>query len=162
MDQRAGQILFSSNDGHYLLRMEGDVRLTLCHLVEEQVKLMCADESLQSVAVDVGPALGIDSTTLGVLAKLALNIRRQHGFNVVVYSPNASITRLLKSMCLQDILELKETEAPKTYGEFCLVSTSDAMPLAKTTVVEAHQTLMDLSVENEARFKDLMKTLNAQ
>ncbi|PIE39282.1 MAG: anti-anti-sigma factor [Gammaproteobacteria bacterium] len=161
MERHAGQILLSSDEGHYRLRLQGDVRLTLCHLIEEQINLICAAPELQSVAVDVGPAQGIDSTTLGLLAKLGLRVKSERGMAVTVYSPNPSITRLFRSMCLQDVLDLRETAAPDISGEFRLISPDESTSLPKSTVVEAHQTLMDLSSENEARFKELMKTLTA-
>ena len=75
-----GRILAASHDGAYVIRFVGDVRLTLCTTIDDYFQHMFEDPEFTSVWVDLCEAEGIDSTTLGLLAKLALKVKENYGF----------------------------------------------------------------------------------
>ncbi|MEM1113005.1 MAG: STAS domain-containing protein [Pseudomonadota bacterium] len=154
-----GKILAAHHDGAYVLRLQGDVRLTLSTTIEDYIQHMFDDPEFASVWVDLCDAEGIDSTTLGLLAKLALNTQERFHFKPAIYSRNAGINRLLKSMGFQRLFELHEEAcaSPQDITEVPAVGGSEASVKAK--VVEAHRVLMGLSDENRERFKDLMAVL---
>ena len=128
-----GRILAASHDGSYVIRLVGDVRLTLCNSMDDFFEHIFADPHFVSVWVDLCEAQGIDSTTLGLLAKLALRVKEKFGFKPAIYSCEPGINRLLKSMGFHRLFEQK--------------------------VIEAHCILMGLSDENRHRFKDLLTAL---
>jgi len=154
-----GRILAASHHGAYVLRLEGDVRVTLCTTIDDYFQQMYQDPEFASVWVDLCEAEGIDSTTLGLLAKLALHVRQNFGFIPAIYSCDASINRLLKSMGFQRIFELHEDTCSELdeVTEVPMVAGSEEE--VKNKVVEAHRTLMSLSPENRERFTDLMAVL---
>jgi anti-anti-sigma factor len=156
-----GKILAAHHDGAYVIRMVGDVRLTLCTTIDEYFQHMFEDPEFASVWVDLCEAEGIDSTTLGLLAKLALRVKEQFGFIPAIYSCDSGINRLLKSMGFQRLFELHEElcSNPDDIDEIPVVQGSEAA--VKIKVVEAHRVLMDISDENRARFKDLMAALES-
>lgn len=154
-----GRILAASHQGAYVIRLEGDVRLTLCTTIDEYFEKMFSDPEFASVWVDLCDAEGIDSTTLGLLAKLALKVKEKFGFQPAIYSRDPGINRLLKSMGFQRLFELHEESCASSdeTAEIPLVQGSEDS--VKEKVVEAHRILMGLSDENRARFKDLMSVL---
>ena len=154
-----GKILAASQDGAYVIRMVGDVRLTLCTTIDDYFQRMYDDPEFASVWLDLCEVEGIDSTTLGLLAKLALNAREEFGFMPVIYSCNPGINRLLKSMGFQRLFDLHEEACgkPGEIKEIPMVEGSEQA--VKEKVVDAHRVLMDLSDENRARFQDLMTVL---
>lgn len=156
-----GKILAAQKNGAYVIRMTGDVRLTLCTTIDEYFHKMYNDPNFVSVWVDLCEAEGIDSTTLGLLAKLALEIKAKFGFTPAIYSCNTGINRLLKSMGFQRLFDLHEEVcgSPEFGDEIPSVEGSE--DAVKEKVLEAHRVLMDLSEENRARFKDLMAVLEA-
>ncbi|MEH6568194.1 MAG: STAS domain-containing protein [Halioglobus sp.] len=149
----------ASQDGAYVIRLVGDVRLTLCATIDEYFQEMYDDPEFASVWVDLCEAEGIDSTTLGLLAKLALRVKEKFGLVPVIYSCDSGITRLLRSMGFQRLFELREEVSGQDGGgsEIPLVEGSEAAVKAK--IVEAHRVLMNLNDENRARFQDLMTVL---
>ena len=154
-----GRILAAEHDGAYALKMVGDVRVTLCSAIDDYLAQMLADENFISVLVDLCEAEGIDSTTLGLLAKLALGTRKQHGFKPVLYSSNSGINRLLESMAFGHLFELRNEMCndPQDIAEVpCAAGDAQAI---REKVIEAHHILMDLSEDNRERFKDLMAVL---
>jgi anti-anti-sigma factor len=158
-DMHRGRVLAASQDGAYVIRLEGDVRLTLCTTMDDYFQHMFDDPGFASVWVDLCDAEGIDSTTLGLLAKLALRVKEKFGFVPVIYSCDPGITRLLKSMAFHRLFQLREQlfRSPEDIVELPTVEGSEAS--VKQKVLEAHRVLMDISPENRERFKDLVTVL---
>ena len=71
----SGRILVGDHDGVYVLRFEGDVRVTLSGSFDHYMERILVDGSLDSVLVDLTDAIAIDSTSLGVLAKLSIKLQ---------------------------------------------------------------------------------------
>ena len=154
-----GRILAASENGAYVLRLTGDVRLTLCATIEDYVENMLDDPQFSSVWVDLCDAEGIDSTTLGQLAKLALSVRERFGFRPAIFSCDSGINRLLTSMGLDQLFEMHQRTC-------CATGCSQPIPMVpgsedtvRERVLEAHRVLMDVSDENRARFSDLVASL---
>jgi anti-anti-sigma factor len=154
-----GKILAASHNGAYVIRFEGDVRLTLCTSIDDYFQRMFDDPAFASVWVDLCSAEGLDSTTLGLLAKLALTVKERFGFQPAIYSCDPGINRLINSMGFQQLFDLREEVcgAPDEAAAIPVVEGSESQ--VKDKVIEAHKVLMELSPENRARFKDLLTVL---
>ncbi|MCB1732203.1 MAG: STAS domain-containing protein [Halieaceae bacterium] len=154
-----GKVLAASHDGAYVIRFEGDVRLTLCTTIDDYFETMYQDPAFYSVWVDLCDAEGLDSTTLGLLAKLALTVKERFGFQPAIYSCNAGINRLVKSMGFQRLFELHEEvcDNPDDVAAVPMVPGSEEETRRK--VIEAHRILMGLNATNRARFRDLLAAL---
>jgi anti-anti-sigma factor len=154
-----GRILAASQNGAYVIRLVGDVRLTLCTAMDDFFQHMFEDPEFASVWVDLCDVEGIDSTTLGLLAKLALKVKEKFGFEPAIYSCDPGINRLLKSMAFHRLFELHEEACsnPEDIAEIPSVKGSEDS--VKQKVIEAHRVLMGISDENRDRFKDLLTAL---
>ncbi len=154
-----GRILAACHDGAYVIRLVGDVRLTLCTTIDEYFQKMYDNPAFTSVWVDLCDAEGIDSTTLGQLAKLALKVKEKFGFSPAIYSCDPGIIRLLRSMGFHRLFDLHEEACsnPADITEIPAVGGSEEA--VKQKVVDAHRVLMGLSEENRERFQDLMTAL---
>lgn len=154
-----GRILAASQHGAYVIRLVGDVRLTLCTTMDDYFQHMFEDPEFVSVWVDLCEVEGVDSTTLGLLAKLALKVKAKFGFAPAIYSRDPGITRLLKSMAFHRLFELHEESCsnPEDIAEIPSVKGSEES--VKQQVIEAHRILMGISDENRDRFKDLLTAL---
>lgn len=154
-----GRLLAASEHGAYVLRLVGDVRLTLCASIEDFVEQMLDDPQFSSVWVDLCDATGVDSTTLGQLAKLALAVHERYGFRPAVYCCDAGINRLLQSMGLDRLFEMHEKTCCATGCAQMVPMVPGSEDEVRERVLEAHRVLMDVSDENRARFADLVSTL---
>lgn len=154
-----GRVLAASQDGAYVIRLEGDVRLTLCTALDDYFQRMFDNPQFASVWVDLCEAEGIDSTTLGLLARLALTVKEKFGFEPAIYSCDPGINRLLHSVGFHRLFELHEEACsnPDDISEIPMVK--DSEEAVRLKVIEAHRTLMGISEENRVRFKDLMNAL---
>lgn len=154
-----GRLLAASENGAYVLRLVGDVRLTLCASIEDFVEQMLDDPQFSSVWVDLCDATGVDSTTLGQLAKLALAVHERFGFRPAVYCCDAGINRLLQSMGLDRLFEMHEKTCCATGCAQMVPMVPGSEDEVRERVLEAHRVLMDVSDANRARFADLVSTL---
>jgi anti-anti-sigma factor len=154
-----GRILAASHNGAYVIRLEGDVRLTLSTTIDDYFQHIFDDPEFASVWVDLCSAEGLDSTTLGLLAKLALTVKERFGFQPAIYSCDAGINRLIKSMGFQRLFELREEVCGNPEEAVAIPVVEGSEESVKEKVIEAHKVLMQLNSENRARFKDLLAVL---
>ena len=158
-DMAEGRIRAANHNGVYVIRFEGDVRLTLCTTIDDYFERMFEDPDFTSVWVDLCEAEGLDSTTLGLLAKLALTVKQRFGFQPAIFSCDPGINRLIKSMGFQRLFELREEICGDENEATAIPVVEGGESAVKEKVIEAHRVLMELSPENRARFKDLLAVL---
>lgn len=156
-----GRILVAQHDGVYLIKFVGDVRLTLCTAVDHFLETMLSDPRFRSVVIDLTRTDGIDSTSLGVLAKLSIRTQEKFGFRPTLVSTRADITRILRSMGFDDVFHIVEQplESKEQFGELAPCDCSEEE--MRERVLEAHRVLMTLSEANREAFQDLVETLEA-
>ncbi|MBL6695554.1 MAG: STAS domain-containing protein [Luminiphilus sp.] len=153
------RISAAKNQGAHLLRLEGDVRLVMCTALEEYFERVFNDQEFLSVWVDVTGATGLDSTTLGMLAKLAIKTHEKFGFRPTIFSANPGIDRLLQTMGFAQLFDVRN-EACEGYTHDIPAHPSTESEI-KERVIEAHKTLMAMSEANRDAFQDLVRTLEA-
>lgn len=163
MGMQPGQILVADHDGVYVIKMLGDVRLTLSISFDGFIDSMFSRDDFVSILFDLSGAQAIDSTTLGLMAKISIFAQERRQIVPVVVSTNPSINRILDSMGFNDIFEILHSFD----GTEVNVGV-DARPLqqgaldegeVKEKVLEAHRVLMNLNDANKETFQDLIKSL---
>lgn len=157
-----GQILVANRDGAQVIKLVGDVRLTLCVSFDKFIESMFNGETPCSVLFDLTQAEAIDSTTLGLMAKIAILSRERCDVVPVVFSTNSGINRLLDTMGFDDIFEIvQEEHVDDRPCKHLSVDDIDENS-AKERVLEAHQILMELNTANRETFRDLVNTLEGR
>lgn len=154
-----GRVLVAEHNGTYVLKLVGDVRLTLSSTIDQFVERMFACVSCQSVIVDLSETEGLDSTTLGMLAKMALFVRKQLHIRPLAVTDNDSIIRLLHSMGFEQIFDIQRTCAVSTVADCELQAETLDEKAARDRVLQAHQVLMTLNQKNRETFKELVDSL---
>ncbi|MFT7286253.1 MAG: anti-anti-sigma factor [Halieaceae bacterium] len=154
-----GRVLAAQEQGAYVVRMVGDVRLTLCASIEEYLENMLRDPVFCSVWVDLCDVEGLDSTTLGQLAKLALAVHKRFGFRPALYCCDAGINRLLASMGLDRLFEMHEKSCCATGNSQTIPMVLGSEDAVRERVLEAHRVLMNVSEVNRTRFSELVTNL---
>ena len=156
-----GRILVADIQNVSILKFVGDVRVIMGATLENYFSTLYDKSILDKVIVDMTETEGIDSTALGLLAKMAIQLRNRFNVSPTVISTNADITRILKSMSFDLICDIVEesTGRPADFDE--LNQLDEADEVVRQKVIEAHQTLMTLSEDNRIEFQDLVSALKA-
>jgi len=156
-----GKLLVAEEQGACILRLVGDVRVNLCRTFDEFINSVNCD-GRDHVIVDLGQADNLDSTTLGLLAKLALYCKTQLNFKLQVFCPSDDVTILLESMGIQEIANIEKKVCRCNESQLHeLDELSCQEQEAKQHVIDAHRILMSLNEQNQDKFKDLVDHLQA-
>lgn len=156
---RPGQILVADQDGVYVIKMVGDVRLTLCISFDQFIDTMFRRDDFRDVLFDLSEAEAIDSTTLGLMAKIALQGRERKGLTPVIFSNNDSINRVLETMGFGEIFTIvPDLEAPVQASQ-ALDAEQAGEHQMREKVLEAHKILMGLNRGNRETFRNLVTML---
>lgn len=136
------------------------MRLTLCARVDAFLDSMFS-HPFESVVVDLSEAEGADSTTLGLLAKLALRSKSERAIRPTLFSSNRDLTRVVRSMGLERVFTIVESAADASAtAELPEVEVDD--DTLRQQVLDAHQALVNLDDRNASTFKDLIASLQPE
>lgn len=155
-----GKILFAEHEGSFIIKLVGDVRLTLCTSFDEFLERMFSHPKFLSVVVDLNDADGIDSTTLGLLAKLAIQAQKRFKFRPILLCNREDILRIISSMGFDEVFEVQQG-ASQIDKASELPIRQEAEDAVRQRIICAHKVLMELRAENRLRFQELIKALEA-
>ncbi|MEM9623082.1 MAG: STAS domain-containing protein [Pseudomonadota bacterium] len=159
----SGRILVGDHNGVYIIRFEGDVRVTLSGSFDHYLESILRDADLVSVLVDLSDAKAIDSTSLGVLAKLSIAVQQQREKLPTLVCGKPDILRILHNMGFDDIFAIVDEvyQSAQNLAELPVATDLDEESLRRQ-VIEAHTTLMEMNQRNHDTFKDLVGALEAE
>lgn len=156
-----GKILISDHLDNYLLKLVGDVRLTLSASLSRYMQTLFANNNVKRVVIDMLDTEGVDSTTLGLIAKLGLHCRKHYQINVELFCQNQSILRTLDCMGFADIIDIFQ-QLPEISAELHSLDNTDAdMGEVRQQVLESHKLLEQLNPQGSAEFTDLIHALES-
>ena len=154
-----GKILVSEDGGSYVIKLTGDVRVTLCTSLNNYMEAIFKSDRVSEVVVDMLQAEGVDSTTLGLLAKLAIYCNNKYQLKPVVFCPDESLHQTLMVMGLDDVFEIIQDvpNRTETCEELSVVVPSEDE--TRDHVLEAHRLLSSFNERNKQEFMDLIRAL---
>jgi anti-anti-sigma regulatory factor len=123
------------------------------------------DQRCRQIFVDMGPCVGMDSTFMGVLAGLALRMKREGVGRVVMYNLSAKNRALVQTLGLDRLVRMHDAAGGGDEGlpaetEMRPLGTGEATRRATAeTMLEAHEDLIRIQPENLPKFKDVLAYL---
>ena len=160
-----GKILVAKQNGTFLLQFVGDVRLTLCVAIDDYLKQMFDDPDFEAVIVDLCRADCLDSTSLGLLAKLAQETADLTKRRPLLVCHSADLLMALSNLGVDELFEAYDgvvAEAtPATGARPEGFSANPDEAAMRLRVIEAHRVLMALNSANADAFKDLVEQLES-
>lgn len=156
------KILQAEQQGIYVLKFIGEIRLNLCSTLDSLVESITQDPNFKTVVVDLTETEIIDSTTLGLLAKIAMAAYKRSKFLPTLISTNPDVTRIAMSMGFNKIFIIVKEPASR-------IEELEEIPVLKASeqevrdkVLEAHRVLMGMNSRNREEFKNLVRALECE
>ena len=156
------KILQAEQQGIYVLKFIGEIRLNLCSTLDHLVESITQDPNFKTIVVDVTETEIIDSTTLGLLAKIGMAAQKRSHFLPTLVSTNPDITRIATSMGFNKIFIIVKEPASR-------IEELEEIPVLKASeqevrdkVLEAHRVLMGMNSRNREEFKNLVRALECE
>lgn len=159
---QSGQIMVGAHEGIYVIKLVGDVRLNLCTSFDNFIDRMFAYDDFSDVVFDLHSADGVDSTTLGLIAKIAIRALERGCQKPLALSADDGIRHLLDAMGFEALIEVSEEHRDFPAETKPLQCKNPDECAAREKVLEAHRVLMSMNEQNEATFRDLVHTLELE
>ncbi len=109
--------------------------------------------------VDIESCSMMDSTFMGTLAGIGLQLKELGQGNVVIYNSNERNENLLRSLGLDHLLTITKEGASQSPRTVQMEQLSQTKGDNAETILEAHEALVEASPSNLERFKDVLDYL---
>jgi anti-anti-sigma factor len=161
-------------NGEYLYSWHNDacvIKLTGSLSYAESGDFACFIDKLfestppPAIVIDLSETSSLDSTNLGLLAKIARTTLEQDKQKTVMISPKPDINRVLKSMGFDKVFTIVQDSyiSPNPQEKPSKIPNKEMSEheLART-VLESHRTLMELNENNRETFKNVVQFLERE
>ena len=159
VETSCGKALYAVHKGVYVLKLVGQIRVPLCATLEGFIEQVFASEDMDSVAIDLTETEIIDSTALGLLAKIAIKFQQQEAPKPLLISTKPDVNRVLDSMGFDKIFTLVEENPSVDVPLEELPEVKCNLKQVEAAVLNAHQVLTSLNSHNKEVFKDVVSIL---
>lgn len=146
----------------YVLKLVGDIRYTMGCALGDFLEDLFAHTDYNDIVVDLTETHSIDSTSLGLLAKIANFSRQRFSHKTTLLSTNADVNQILDSMGFYEIFNVRDTGETITAALQQLAIHSPCKDELTRIVFEAHQTLSELNPRNQEAFKSVLDNLRSR
>ncbi|HKM15156.1 MAG TPA: STAS domain-containing protein [Marinospirillum sp.] len=154
-----GKLLSAKSQQTFVLKLIGDVRLTLCSTLDTLLERIFVDKDINNFVIDLSKTENLDSTTLGLLAKIALQASNHGLAQPSIISPNEDITVLLESMGFRQYFILLKHPLTTSQELQEVPQLAGSEEHIKAQILDAHLTLMSMNEQNKEAFKNVVQVL---
>jgi anti-anti-sigma factor len=167
-ESRRGKILYARYEDIYVLKFIGGIHYGQCWSFDLSKALatfldrIFDEHDFQNLIVDLTEATSIDSTNLGLLARIAIFMQDEFGRKPTIVSTNPDISATLRTVGFRQIFEIFEKPVGTPEAEAELPAEGEHEINVQKMLLVAHRTLSALNEQNAERFKDLVETLEDQ
>tara|TARA_R110000824_G_scaffold379013_1_gene570720 strand:- start:24842 stop:25360 length:519 start_codon:yes stop_codon:yes gene_type:complete len=161
-----GRIKAAFDSGVFVLKLCGDVRLTLCATLDIQAQRLAETPGLRAVLIDLREATNVDSTALGFLAKVAMAVKGRLEQPPTIIVDNDDVRKMLNVMGFARFFTLMEAPLQQATA---LNDSLEELPEEpadeeglRDRILEAHRILMHMNEHNREQFQPLVDMLESQ
>ena len=162
MRMHEGRLKAAFDSGVFVLKLCGDVRLTLCATLDQQAQQLADTPGLKAVIIDLREASNVDSTALGFLAKVAMALKGRLEQVPTIVADNADVKRMLEVMGFGQFFTLVDQPIAEPKALTALPELPADEEGMRERILEAHRILMHMNAHNREQFQPLVEMLEAQ
>lgn len=153
-----GDYLYRRDGDRLFLKMRGNLKFTGSFGFDRLVDSLI-DQELESVLIDLNEARYIDSTNLGIIARIAEQLRSRNK-QLTILSSNEDVNDILASVGFDKVaLILKKEEEISGLREIATVDLRER-EMAES-MIRAHKSLISLYHTNKEVFQDVVELMEA-
>ncbi|MBV1908570.1 MAG: hypothetical protein KUG78_04570 [Kangiellaceae bacterium] len=157
-----GSILSARVDSVEYIRFVGVIRYSQCAGLEAHIDSVFSNPDFTEVAIDLEQAEMLDSTALGLLARISIEFKSISQQKPVIFLQNGELGHILKRVCFDQVFSIIAKPAKGEEIDFVeLASVSQNEDQILQSVVSAHKSLSEISESNESFFTDITDALNS-
>jgi anti-anti-sigma factor len=154
-----GSAFYAKHGNTYCIRLVGEIRYTMGYSLDDFLDRLFERRDFDDIVVDLTEASFIDSTNLGLLAKIANFLRKCFHRKMTLVSPNEEINQMLENVGFTDIFHIRHDREVGVEGERKLAIEEPDKAELTQTVVSSHDILCEVNEKSRATFRDVRDML---
>jgi anti-anti-sigma factor len=154
-----GRVTHAERDGVHVLRYFGRVDYMSAPAIKRFTDSLVGSE-ICGLVFDLSEAENLDSTNLGLLARVADRVQCKCGARSVIVSPRDDINCVLSSMGFDQIFTIVDDTACPS-GDHELEGAPAAEEELRNVMLDAHRMLMGMSETGRLQFEDVVRCLES-
>jgi len=154
------RFLYNKLDGNIFIKLIGDIKYSYSNQFNSFIDSIFEKNSSEDVIIDLTETNYIDSTNLGLLAKIARFQKKLNDKKVTIISDHQNITDILESMGFDMVFILIKSDdiGRVDYKDIASIPNEGDRETAKL-MLDAHKELAELNEKNSNTFKDVVTYL---
>lgn len=162
-----GAIGYAVKDGIGYLRLSGALRHDSAGALEALIERWfgAGQTAVRAVVVDLNETQFMDSTVIGLLASIARELASRGLPKATLFSTQADINQLLRSLCLDQALDLVECATSgdgAAAGPEAGTAGAAGSQCSAAAILKAHEVLMSLNEGNRQKFEPVVDLLRVE
>ncbi|HOB62146.1 MAG TPA: STAS domain-containing protein [Candidatus Competibacteraceae bacterium] len=157
-----GAAFYIKQGDTFILKLVGDIRYTMGCALGDFLDGLFARTDYDNILVDLTEAHSVDSTSLGLLARIANFSRERFAHKTTLLSTNPDVNQILDNMGFYEIFDIIETGDTVSMALRQLSIEGPCKDDLTRIVYEAHRTLSDLNPRNQEAFKNVLDNLRTK
>ncbi len=113
-----------------------------------------------SISLEMENCTGMDSTFMGMMAKISLQARKQNSV-ITINNINEDNKKNIFSLGLKNMFNFASSDEQSNDWED-IESQNDNQVTQRQNIIDAHQTLIDVNEDNRKEFQDIVNFLNLE
>ncbi len=165
---KQGEVRYAIRKGVCVLKFIGDVLYTsgsasvISRSLDAFLDRIFQSDEVQNVLIDLSETTHLDSTNLGLVARVAVHLERERGRRLTIVTPNPDITTVMVSMGFAQVALLIQEQRDLELPLELLPQVQPDERADLEVVLRAHKELIALSEENRAVFADAVRLLESE
>ncbi len=157
----AGKYLYGMFEDVCFIKMVGDMKYTECATFDEFLENHFAAGGCPKIILDLSDTIWMDSTVLGLIAKISRHTIAKYNTKPLIYSTNEDLNLLLKNMGFDNYFHVVERPEHITDDLKELEIVTKSSLEMKKIMLEAHESLIELSEDNKKKFSNVVAILKS-
>ncbi len=154
-----GTVCFARTGNVVILKLTGKVRYQMGASLDDYLDHLFARGDFEDILIDLTETRMIDSTCLGLLARIANYIHDRFGRKATIFSLHDDIDRILEGVGFPAVFNIIHSDLQMACEmERIAVCDENRDELAKT-LYNSHRILCDLNDKNRAAFQNILDAL---
>ncbi|MDQ7050309.1 MAG: hypothetical protein Q9M92_12555 [Enterobacterales bacterium] len=152
----SGNILTARVDSLEYIRFLGVIRYSQCGGLECYIDKLFSKKEEFDIAIDLEQAEMLDSTALGLLARLSIEFKNSTNKKPTIFIRHGELAHVLKRVCFDQVFNI--ISKPKDENDLDFVELADVSKSEEEVlefVIDAHKSLAEISDANHHYFTDI-------
>ncbi len=159
---RANTVFYARHGRTCVLKLVGEVRYTVGEALNAFLERLFRQRDFDQILIDLTETVSIDSTILGLLAKVANFMRDNFNRKTTLVSTNEDINQLLDSVGFYEVFNVCEQLDLNTKASHRVSDTASSREAMAATILEAHTLLSEVNDKNRVLFRDVVDALREE